>query len=98
MLAFQAGFNTRVPGDHENELWAALAAGVASAGGRVVLICNGYSFAGGRASSARRDSSVVRAVLAQSPELWGRLLDAGAQEAFRFGVDQMSKFLAWSIA
>ena len=96
VLAFQAGFNTATPdAAAERAIWAALTARVGEAGGSIVCISNGYSFAGTKSSRTMQLSHpFLRLLRAQDGPLWDHLLDAGVKESFRFALDQMSKFLA----
>jgi len=78
VLAFQAGFNTRIPPDLKPEAtWQELSAKVQAAGANMVLIRNAFSFVTGglKPGTMEAASPLFELLRKQSGMLWGHLIE-----------------------
>merc|ERR1711974_388686 len=80
VLAFQAGFNTKMPMDVrlQQDIWDRLAAKVNGAGGKIILVSNAFSFGGEKAGRIETSSSFLVTLKEQSELLWSHLIQAGS--------------------
>eukprot|EP00930_Biecheleria_cincta_P037000 TRINITY_DN25370_c0_g1_i1.p1 TRINITY_DN25370_c0_g1~~TRINITY_DN25370_c0_g1_i1.p1 ORF type:complete len:439 (-),score=97.12 TRINITY_DN25370_c0_g1_i1:128-1444(-) len=97
VLAFQMGFNTKVPAGLDQEVWGYLCGKVKDAAASMVFISNGWSFdkSTGKPGVITPTGTFATALGAQAPGLWRHLLEAGQKETLLFGTDQMAKYLTF---
>eukprot|EP00933_Yihiella_yeosuensis_P076106 TRINITY_DN8571_c3_g1_i1.p1 TRINITY_DN8571_c3_g1~~TRINITY_DN8571_c3_g1_i1.p1 ORF type:complete len:453 (-),score=90.35 TRINITY_DN8571_c3_g1_i1:220-1578(-) len=97
VLAFQAGFNTKVPGDSAQIIWKSLETKIGQEGGHIVFISNAFSFdkSTGKPGTIDANGSFVGLLKCQSSKIWDHLITAGLRENLLFASDQMAKWLTF---